>query len=63
MSWKECIILLKDFLLVFVMPVNRFRSDSLWEGGGDNRKHHLVKWSAVMKDKTEGGRGVRKFEN
>lgn len=55
------------FLSVFVMPAsvrNRLEMlerDFLWEGQGEERKYHLVKWDKVCSVLRVGGLGLKRF--
>jgi hypothetical protein len=39
--------------------MDRTRKTFFWQGGGDKKKYHLVKWIKVTKPKTKGGPGVK----
>lgn len=43
--------------------MDRIRRKFLWEGQGDKKMLHLMKWSEVIKPKRSGGLGLRNFEN
>lgn len=51
-------------MLLFKMPkavtekLDRIWRDFLWEGHGDKKKLHLMKWSDVIKPKYNGGLGL-----
>lgn len=40
-----------------VERLDRIRRDFLWEGQGDKKKLHLMKWKDVIKPKFLGGLG------
>lgn len=35
------------------------RRSFLWQGGGNRRKYHLVKWERACADKRKGGIGIK----
>lgn len=35
------------------------RRTLFWQGGGQKRKYHLVKWEVICKDKKKGGLGIK----
>ena len=39
------------------------RRDFLWDGQADKKKLHLIKWSEVIKPKSNGGLGIGSLEN
>ena len=55
--------LLVYYMSLFKMPkvvierLDRIRRDFLWDGQGDKKKLHLMKWSEVIKPKSSGGLG------
>lgn len=54
---------------LFKMPkavverVDRIRRSFLWEGQGNRKKLHLMKWSGVIKPKWSGGLGFGSLES
>lgn len=55
------------FLSLFVMPASvrnkleKMKRDFLWEGQGEERKYHLVKWETVCSNVREGGLGLKRL--
>jgi hypothetical protein len=35
------------------------RKKILWQGGGDRKKYHLVKWDRVCANRKKGGLGIK----
>ena len=56
------------YMSLFKMPkvvierLDRIRRDFLWEGHGEKKKLHLMKWSEVIKPKSKGGLGLGSLE-
>lgn len=39
--------------------LDKQRRTFFWQGGGQKRKYHLVKWELICKSKNKGGLGVK----
>lgn len=42
-----------------VNSLDRQRRTFFWQGGGQKRKYHLVKWEVICKSKKKGGLGSK----
>lgn len=39
--------------------LDKQRKTFFWQGGGQKRKYHLVKWEVICKSKNKGGLGIK----
>lgn len=42
-----------------VKSLDKQRRTFFWQGGGQKRKYHLVKWEIICKSKKKGGLGIK----
>lgn len=46
------------FNKTFIEKLDKHRRRFLWQGTGDKKKYHLVKWSRVCRSRNKGGLGI-----
>ena len=42
-----------------INELDKQRKNFIWQGGGQKRKYHLVKWEVICKSKKKGGLGIK----
>ena len=42
--------------------LDKQRRTFFWQGGGQKRKYHLVRWENINKSKKHGGLGIKKYQ-
>ena len=45
-----------------IQRIDALRRNFFWQGNEDKKKFHLVKWEEVIKNKKEGGLGIRNMK-